>query len=261
MNCLYCFSDIADEAVVCKVCKRDLYLFKPLQTRILELEAQLLEARNNQTACAEVAIDGSVDLINQHDDKNTNRGFKNACVDVVVYLCVPFLMLLIAHGIITIVYDTKMIYLRVISIIIPFLFGYLLFQERYRTLWPWLIGVIFLSMASVLGMSGLTSLVDGSPILPQGMFEWREFLEYAVSIFFSFLTGILLGMTVYAKKHPSRSERASPLVKMILRLSGAGGRSPMANQSALKIIETYGGALATILSTVFAIYTGLKRFL
>jgi hypothetical protein len=41
MKCPYCLSLVEDEAVVCKVCTRDLYLFKPLSEKIRQLEEQL----------------------------------------------------------------------------------------------------------------------------------------------------------------------------------------------------------------------------
>ena len=43
MRCPYCVSEIADEALVCPVCKRDLYLFKPLLERIEQLEKQVAD--------------------------------------------------------------------------------------------------------------------------------------------------------------------------------------------------------------------------
>ena len=43
MHCPYCTSDINDAALVCPICSRDLYLFKPLLQRIAEFE-KLAEA-------------------------------------------------------------------------------------------------------------------------------------------------------------------------------------------------------------------------
>jgi len=68
-------------------------------------------------------------------------------------------------------------------------------------------------------------------------------------------------MTAYATKHPDKTERASPVVKMIARLVGKNGQSRTSRQGLFTKIETYGAALVTIISTIFAIYTGLKRFI
>ena len=37
MNCPYCLSEVAEEASVCKICTRDLYLFKPMMAKVAEL--------------------------------------------------------------------------------------------------------------------------------------------------------------------------------------------------------------------------------
>ena len=41
MKCPYCLSLVEDEAVVCKVCTRDLYLFKPMLEKIRTLEEKV----------------------------------------------------------------------------------------------------------------------------------------------------------------------------------------------------------------------------
>ena len=48
MNCPYCLSEVAEEAVVCKTCTRDLYLFKPMMAKVAELEKQLSEIPNQE---------------------------------------------------------------------------------------------------------------------------------------------------------------------------------------------------------------------
>jgi len=49
-------------------------------------------------------------------------------------------------------------------------------------------------------MSAITSLVDSTPLLPQNLFEWREVIQYASSIGFSFITGMLLGALSLSKR-------------------------------------------------------------
>ena len=48
MNCPYCLSEVAEEAAVCKVCTRDLYLFKPMMAKVAELERRLEEIPNQE---------------------------------------------------------------------------------------------------------------------------------------------------------------------------------------------------------------------
>ena len=45
-------------------------------------------------------------------------------------LVLPLCVLLISHALITIVYDFELIYLRIISILVPLPFAYYLFQKK-----------------------------------------------------------------------------------------------------------------------------------
>ena len=65
MHCPYCVSDINDEAVVCPVCRRDLYLFKPLLARIEALEKQVA-AQDGQGFAPDVDLAAADDFTGQH---------------------------------------------------------------------------------------------------------------------------------------------------------------------------------------------------
>ena len=43
MTCPYCFEEIKDEALVCKHCRQNLMVFKPLVDRLSQLEEQIAE--------------------------------------------------------------------------------------------------------------------------------------------------------------------------------------------------------------------------
>ncbi len=260
MNCPYCLSEVAEGAVVCKVCTRDLYLFKPMMAKLSELESQIAELINQEKN--DKRITELEALIEEYEIKSYNsRGMKGTILDVLLFLVIPLMLLIGAHDIITVVYDTKMVYLRILSMLLPLPFGYVLFSTRRRNIWTWFLGAVFLAVSAVIGMCWITSLVDQSPVLPQNLFEWREVLEYAASIAFSFLTGMLIGGMIYNQQHPKRSAQVEPLIKFLTGIFGIGELSPESLHHLMKKLNEYGGTLVALGTTSISIYTGLKHIL
>lgn len=258
MNCPYCLSEVAEEATVCKVCTRDIYLFKPMMARVAELERRLEEIPS-QDAYEHRIAELQFLLDKQVQNQTQPRSLALSVINVFVYIGIPLLLLLAAHGLITIVYDTKPLYLRLISIALPLPFGYFLFKSAPRKLFPWFMGVVFLAIASVIGMSWMTTLVDGSPIWPQNIFEWREVLEYSASIAFSFLTGMLLGGVTYAnKRRHLEAALINPFLKVVVSGLGEGKIAPVSLYGGMKQLQEYGGTIVALGTTAVSIYTGLK---
>jgi hypothetical protein len=257
MNCPYCLSEVLEEAHVCKTCSRDLYLFKPMMAKIASLEEQLANAPSqevNELRIAELEY-----LLNEQDQKLASRSLFTWIKDIAIYLIVPLLLLLLAHWLIAIVYDTKMIYLRIISMVLPLPFAYFLFKGHAHKLFPWFVGVAFLAIASVIGMSWITSLVDHSPVWPQNLFEWKDVLEYSASIAFSFLTGMLLGGVAYASKRRARQAgMMSALIKTASTHSADGNLSIQGVFGLMKTLQEHGGTVVALGTTAASIYTGLK---
>ena len=256
MNCPYCLSEVLEEAHVCKTCTRELYLFKPMMAKISSLEGQLAATPSqevNEFRIAELEY-----LLDEQNQKLANRSLFTWIKDIAVYLIVPLLLLLLAHWLIAIVYDTKMIYLRIISIVLPLPFAYFLFKAHSHKLFPWFIGVVFLAVASVIGMSWITSLVDHSPVWPQNLFEWREVLEYSASIAFSFLTGMLLGGVAYASKQRRRQAGIMNALIKVASTQSAGSVSIEGVHGLMKSLQEYGGTVVALGTTAVSIYTGLK---
>jgi len=122
MNCPYCLSEVLEEAHVCKTCSRDLYLFKPMMAKIAGLEGQLAAVPSQEVN--ELRIAELEHLLDEQEQKLASRSPLSWIKDIVLYLIVPLLLLLLAHWLITVVYDTKMIYLRIISMALPLPFAY-----------------------------------------------------------------------------------------------------------------------------------------
>jgi hypothetical protein len=229
--CPYCLSEVDEAAVVCKTCGRDLYLFKPMMARIAELESRIDELSSRQTISeqADELVERGTDAINR-----ATANLANFTGDISRFILAPLILLLIAHALITVVYDLNVVYLRLISMVLPLPFGFWLIRDEPRTLLPWFIGTAFLAVASVIGMSAIIGLVDDTPILPRNAFEWREVLEYSASIAFSFLTGMLISRVTGGKVDPDNLHALSTNFK------------------------TIGGSIAAVLTTIVSIYTGLK---
>jgi len=229
--CPYCLSEVDEAAVVCKTCTRDLYLFKPMMARIAELEAQVRELSSRQT------LGEQADELVERGTEAVNRATANlvdSAGDIARFILAPLILLLLAHALITVVYDLNVVYLRLISMLLPLPFGFWLFRDETRTLLPWFVGTAFLAVASVIGMSAIVGAVDQTSIFPKNAFEWREVLEYSASIAFSFLTGMLISRVT-------------------------GGKVDSSHLHALSAnFKTIGGSIAAILTTLVSIFTGLK---
>jgi hypothetical protein len=257
MKCPYCTSLIEEESLVCKVCHRDLYLFKPLTEKLRTLEEKLSSLDDN--AHLQIRIDQLENLLElAHEKLHQESGtFLRFLFNLAQFIFIPLALLLVGHALITVVYDLPLIYLRLISITLPLPFGYWLFKNHNRSLLPWFISAALLAGLSVVGMSAITGWVDHTPVMPQNMLEWKEFIEYASSIAFSFLTGMLLGGIAYHRIHrPKKS--GHPMLKMVVTQFGEGKLSADAIHQIIKKLEDFGSTALAFGATGMSVYTGLK---
>ena len=232
-----------------------------MMAKISELESKLSEPLHNNEIY-EKRIQALEKQVAEYEHlRHANRGLIALILDLIVFILFPLIILLASHYLITIIFDTKMIYLRIISMIVPLPFGYYLFKSLHRNFFPWLLSVVILAIASVIGMSWLTSLVDHSPVLPQSIFEWREMLEYAASIIFSFITGMLIGKISYSSHHYNKSFSEHKLIRLLLSLYGKDKLSPEKLHTLMKKTNEFAGTIIALGTTAISIYTGLKHVL
>jgi hypothetical protein len=89
-----------------------------MMTKVADLERRLEEIPNSEAYEKRIAeLEAALDEQEQSQLKprSTWKEFR----DIAIYLLAPLILLLLAHALITIVYDTNMIYLRLISMAIP----------------------------------------------------------------------------------------------------------------------------------------------
>jgi hypothetical protein len=101
--------------------------------------------------------------------------------------------------------------------------------------------------------------VDNVPVLPQNLRDWREFIEYAASIAFSALTGLLLGKLRAARRHaqgvPSR------LVLFLAQLFTTHEDGELGLQKMIARISRLASAVTPAASAAISVYTGVKALM
>lgn len=285
MHCPYCTSEISDAALVCPVCTRDLYLFKPLLQKIDALEKQLLNVATAGSKTFEERIarlEAELETLRKAPTPSVAAGAASGATgapgapvspgvtlnssprsyisSVLITLGVTLLLLLAAHGLIVMVYDLKPLYLRIASLLIPLPFGVALYVWHPRRFGLSVVLALITACAAVLGMSAVTGYVDKVPVLPENLRDWREFIEYAASIGLSFVTGLLLGK-LRAIRTTSPNRQPSRLVLFLAQLFTTHEDGELGLQKMIARITKLVATLTPAASAAVSVYTGVKAFI
>lgn len=275
MHCPYCTSEISDAALVCPVCTRDLYLFKPLLQKIDALEKQLQDVATAGSKTFEERIarlEAELEALRKapavapaHVSQATAAEIprpastRSYVGSALITLGVTLLLLLAAHSLIVMVYDLKPLYLRIASLLIPLPFGVALYVWHPRRFGASVLLALITACAAVLGMSAVTGFVDKVPVLPENLRDWREFIEYAASIGLSFVTGLLLGK-LRAVRTTSPQRQPNRLVLFVAQLFTTHEDGELGLQKMIARITKLVATLTPAVSAAISIYTGVKAF-
>jgi hypothetical protein len=252
MECPFCAETIKEEALVCRHCSRDLRIVRPVVIEVQQLVTELDK------------LQFELDRINTKlafFDRPAHFVLRNAAL----YILAPLLLLLAAHVIVTILLDVAPVYLRVASVIIPIPFGMTLYAANK-------IGVrgsiglgIATALLGVTGMLAIVGYVDKVPILPDTAREWREAIEYALSIMLAYVTGDLLAMLILRllPNAMAASGRPSATAVRLARMLGQHGPDVMRRRARRiqELIKTIGPLAGLVATAGGSIYTGLKSVL
>ena len=258
MTCPYCMETLIKGATVCKTCQRDVALALKLRQENHDLEDRVHELEVELAKWRPATPDEPVEPVVEAPPRRP-LGFFDI---LVVYFALPTVLLLGAHYLLVVRFDTSLVWLRTASIVLPALFG-LMLERRGSPQWYATLGIgIVVAAVAVLGMSTVVHFTDGDAILPDSKVAWRETLEYVTSISLSYMLGAVMlravrslgahgaragsrvtGLATFMVRRLSRSSRGLPLEVRVQKMVG---------------LIRLGVSVATALG---AVYTGFKSIL
>lgn len=253
---------------MCAHCTRDLALFKPLALQVQDLveEVHQLKAvvQEQQNALLELKSHDLAALALSYSEQSAGvEASKNPAVTPVAprsWLALLSLVLLtlglvgLSHWVLLFVYDAPPLALRLLTIVLPALTGYVCARRSGLGLWAQLLSALFTGVGSVSLMLWITATLDAVPLWPSTTRDWRETFEYMAAISLAFFTGHLLHRLI-SRWEKEQQNRISLSVLLERDEKGQFKIAEITRQ-----VQNLVSAVAPVVSAGTALYSGLKVF-
>lgn len=255
MRCPYCAEMVHDDAIVCPHCHRDFSPMKPMMRQVEALAARvdaLEQARPAAPAAGMQAMPAASPAA------AIPAGPSYSLVPPLVAIA----LLVGMHYAIIIKLDLPLLALRIVSILIPFVAGFMFRRTVGHALWFDFVTGLGVAFIAMLAMLFVVSRVDSVPILPIDVIGWREFVDYMVSITLGFFAGALMRQCVMLAREPDAEGRGllGALTHALLRdVMGTQDRKSLESQ--LKSVEAIITSGFAVMVAIGSIIAGIGRLL
>jgi hypothetical protein len=115
---------------------------------------------------------------------------------MLAYSFTPIAVLLVVHYLVVIKLDINTAFLRIVTLLVPFTVGFLLFRKTGRGLGAAFLLGTFIGITSVAGMLAVVGLLDSTTVIPSSLFEWQEAIEYVMGIALAAVVGSAVARAV-----------------------------------------------------------------
>jgi len=262
-RCPYCAEAIEPVAIVCPHCTRDLLFAKPLMDQIDALSERVTALETSMAEMAQTAQ--AKQLPPQEAMPAETKGLAVAKRETgSIRWIVPIVLivsLVAAHALLIVLLDTRLVYLRLLSIGFPFVAGFLFRRGAPGFIW---IDVVFGLAAACLAISGMlwnVARADGVPLLPADREEWIETFQYGLSIALGFLSGTLLRRVVLMATSPDAAGSVITKLARAIAKDIVGDVEDASFEKRLKKVESLITSGVAIGAAILSGLLGLSRFL
>jgi hypothetical protein len=173
------------------------------------------------------------------------------------------ILLVAAHILVTITLNITPLYLRLASVVIPLPFGLAVYaREKIGLKGAIPVGLLTAAIA-VTCMLVVTGINDKVPILPGPWVEWREVIEYTLSIALAFVTGNILGFMIFEVLPKTMAQGGKPNA-VAYRIAGLLGQHVGEEHLRRRarviqdLMTTAGPLLGVVATAAGSVYAGLK---
>lgn len=253
---------------MCSHCTRDLVLFKPLALQLQELSDQVEQLKGvvqeQQSALAELKSHdiGALALAFSEQQQSpalaaapaNNPGLPSWGTLLTAGL-LTVAMVGLSHWVLLFVYDAPALALRLLTITLPALPGYVCARKSGLGLMAQLLAALVTGFCGVWLMLWITATIDAVPLWPTNARDWRETFEYMAAISLAFFTGYLIHRL---NVHWAEKQQNKISLSVLLERDEKG---QFKIAEVTRQVQNLVTAFAPLVSAGTALYSGLKVFI